>query len=672
MTGEFSRNKLRRYAARMTQSRASTGAIRAGWLHVWSSMAVPSRLRLTFVGLLICGGAIALWVNLVRLQIVGIPQIRAVLVARNTPNVSTAVHRRPIVDRNGHILAIDRATYTLYAHPQLFDEKPYDIAVRLAPLLDRSVRDLYRTLQTAPSGIRLNDFLTQSDAKAIQALRLNGLELAEHPTRLYPNNDLTADIVGYVDFDGRGQAGVEYSYRNRLTIEPVTDETTGDQAVTEEPDREPSSELETSQPIPSSDTANPNSDPSSSPNSNPPKPSPESALESSPDDAVDQAPDRTIARSLSDLQYDEYTGSRNDLRLQLTLDLRLQRTARRLLTETVKTSQAKRGILMVMDARDGSILCSTTYPSYNPNAYFEADIERFKNWALSDLYEPGSTFKPINVAIALEAGAIQPDDRFDDPGQIFVGEWPISNFDYEQAGGRGNVSVTEILRDSSNVGMVKIVSQLKATDYHDWLTRLEVDRLTGIDLPFEVQSQLKSRDTFAMSSIEPATAAFGQGLAITPIQLLKLNGILASGGQIVTPHVVRGLVDSDDRVVWTPDFQPPLRVLSRSSTQATIAMMEEVVSTGTGKNSQIENYRIAGKTGTSQKINTQGGGYSENAVVASFVGIMPVEDPRYVILAAIDEPQTIRGGGAVAAPIVRQMIEHLIAIEKIPPSRSTP
>lgn len=665
MTGEFPRNKPRRYAARVPQSRTTTGAVRAGWSHVWSSMAVPSRLRLLFVGVLIGGGAIALWVNLVRLQVVGIPQTRAVLAARNTSNVATAVHRRPIVDRNGHILAIDRATYTLYAHPQLFDEKPYDIAVRLAPLLDRSVRDLYRTLQTAQSGIRLKDFVTQSDAKAIQALRLNGLELAEHPTRLYPNNDLTADIVGYVDFDGQGQAGVEYSYRNRLTIEPVTDETSNgtsdDQAVTDKPERKPPSESETSPPVSSPETSSPNSSPN-------PKPSPES----SPDDAIDPTPDRTVTRSLSDLQYDEYTRSRGDLRLQLTIDVRLQRTARRLLTEAVKTSQAKRGILMVMDARDGSILCSTTYPSYNPNAYFEADIERFKNWALSDLYEPGSTFKPLNVAIALEAGAIQADDRFDDPGQIFIGEWPISNFDYEQAGGRGNISVTDILRDSSNVGMVKIVSQLKATDYHDWLTRLEVDHLTGIDLPFEAQSQLKSRDTFAISPIEPATTAFGQGLAITPIQLLKLNGILASGGQIVTPHVVRGLVDSDDRTVWTPDFKPPQQVLSRSSTQATIAMMEEVVSTGTGKNSQIENYRIAGKTGTSQKINTQGGGYSENAIVASFVGIMPVEDPRYVILAAIDEPQTGRAGGVVAAPIVRQMIEHLIAIEKIPPSQSNP
>lgn len=651
MTGKSSRHNPRRYTTRVPQPQTTTDAIRAAWLSVWSSMAVPSRLRLSFVGVVICGGAIVLWVNLIRLQLVGLPQIKTVLAARNSSNVATVIHRRPIVDRNGHILAIDRATYTLYAHPQLFDEKPYDIAVRLAPLLDRPVRDLYRTLQTAPSGIRLKDFLTQSDAKAIQALRSNGLELTERPTRLYPNNDLTADIVGYVDFDGQGQAGVEYSYRNRLTIESG--------AVTA---------FET-QTAPQDDTRKPvnASDPSPAPS-----PSPASVSPTPGTNEANETPKPPIARSLSDLQYDAYTRTRNDLRLQLTLDLRLQRTARRLLTETVKTSQAKRGLLMVMDARDGSILCSTTYPSYNPNAYFDADVERFKNWALSDLYEPGSTFKPINVAIALEAGAVRPDDRFDDPGQIFVGEWPIANFDYEQAGGRGNVSITDILRDSSNVGMVKMISQLEATDYHDWLTRLEVDHLTEIDLPFEVQSQLKSRETFAISPIEPATAAFGQGLAITPIQLLKLHGILASGGQIVTPHVVRGLVDSDNRTIWTPDFKPPQQVLSRSSTQATIDMMEEVVSQGTGKNSQIANYRIAGKTGTSQKINPEGGGYSDNAVVASFVGIMPVEDPRYVILAAIDEPQTGRAGGVVAAPIVRQMIEHLIAIEKIPPSKPTP
>lgn len=598
-------------------------------------MAVPSRWRLVFVGLLLGGGAIGLWVNLARLQLVGTPETQTVLADRDAATPATVARRRPIVDRNGHILAIDRATYTLYAHPLLFDDKPYDVAERLAPILDRPVRELYRTLQEASSGIRLVDLLPESDAATVRDLGLDGLELVEHPTRLYPNNDLAADVVGYVDFDGRGQAGVEYSYRDRLIVEELATEPMAASAL---------------------DRAAPSG----------PTGSPADSQAESSNQAREQA--RNRARSLSDIQYDERTRSRDDLRLQLTIDLRLQRTARRLLADTVRQFQAKRGILMVMDARDGAILASTSYPSYNPNAYFEADLERFKNWALSDIYEPGSTFKPLNIAIALEAGAIRPDDRFDDPGQIFIGEWPISNFDYKEAGGRGNISVTEILRDSSNVGMVEIVSEMEATDYHDWLTRLDVDRITGIDLPFEAQSQLKSREIFDLVPVEPATVSFGQGLAIAPIQLLKLHGILASGGQLVTPHVVRGLIDSEDRIVWTPDFKPPERVLSRASTQATIAMMEDVVVNGTGQRAQIANYRIAGKTGTSQKIDPNSGGYSESAIVTSFVGILPVEDPRYVILAAIDEPQTGRAGGVVAAPIVRQAIEHLIAIERIAPS----
>jgi len=649
MTGDFpdgtpdNSNRSLRTRNDTARGRAtrSIASVRSTWAQVWSSMAVPSRPRLVFVAVLLGGGTIWLWIGLVRLQVIGTPQTQAVLAARNSETTVTVPRRRPIVDRNGHILAIDRATYTLYAHPQLFDEKPYAVAERLAPILDRSVRELYRTLQTASSGIRLVDLLGDSDAKAVRALRLNGLELVEHPTRLYPNNDLAADIVGYVDFDGRGQAGVEYSYRDRLIVGEVSTAPTA---------------------VSSGDRASASSPPTATdPRADDPQADPQAESQT-------QSASGT-ARTLSDIQYDEQTRNRDDLRLQLTIDLRLQRTARRLLAETVNKFQAKRGLLMVMDARDGAILASTSYPSYNPNAYFEAEVERFKNWALSDIYEPGSTFKPLNIAIALEAGAIEPDDRFDDPGRIFIGEWPISNFDYDTAGGRGNISVTEILRDSSNVGMVEIVSEMDATDYHDWLTRLDVDRTTGVDLPFEAQSQLKSREIFDLVPVEPATVAFGQGLALAPIQLLKLHGILASGGQLVTPHVVRGLVDRDDRIVWTPDFKPPQRVLSSASTQATIAMMEDVVDNGTGKNAQIPNYRIAGKTGTSQKIDPNSGGYSDNAIVTSFIGILPVADPRYVVLAAIDEPQQGRAGGIVAAPVVRQTIEHLIAIEQIPPSR---
>jgi len=668
------------------------------WHEVGLAVATPSRLRLVVVGG-ICGlSLLAMWGHLFKLQVIGLPQVQAVLQARSLPNAPVLGQRRAIIDRNGHVLAIDQTTYTLYAHPKLFKVKPFEVATQLAPILERSVRDLYSELQTADSGIRLADFLSQSDMAAVQRLRLDGLELNKHPARLYPNNDLAADVVGYVDFDGHGQAGIELTYQSRLLMEspesdppPDSPSGAGLQPVAESPNQletgaigenaAPETTAESSQ-TESSQTKLGETDRSiatNHQNTNKPgvkagadQPSAESPAGEAEASALSAnlSSDRPTARSLSELQFAARTRDRDDLSLQLTIDLRLQRTARQLLSETIATYKAKRGVVMVMDARDGAILASVSHPSYDPNRYFEASPDRFKNWALSDLYEPGSTFKPINLAIALESGSIQPDDRFDDPGQIVVSDWPISNADFEWSGGRGNVSVTEILRDSSNVGMVHIMQRMPATDYHDWLTRLQVDQPTGIDLPFEGQSQLKSREIFASTPIEPATAAFGQGLAITPIQLLKLHGILASGGQIVTPHIVRGLVDSQGQMVWTPDFQPPQRVLSRETTQTVIGMMEAVVREGTGRKAQVTGYRIAGKTGTSQKIDPNGG-YSDSALITSFVGILPVEDPRYVVVAVIDEPQTGRSGGIVAAPIVRQMIEHLIAIEHIPPSTAT-
>jgi cell division protein FtsI (penicillin-binding protein 3) len=353
----------------------------------------------------------------------------------------------------------------------------------------------------------------------------------------------------------------------------------------------------------------------------------------------------------------------DDLQLKLTIDTRLQRLIRPILENQVGHFGARRGLVIIMDAWDGSILALVSTPSFNPNEYFKADLSSLKNWAVTDLYEPGSTFKPVNMAIALQSGKVTQNDYFYDPGQLIIDGWPISN-----AGGvgYGSIGLNDIMRNSSNIGMVQMMRQLKPEIYYDWIAKLGMGDITHTDLPFEVPSQIKSREQFLSSPVEAATTAFGQGFAITPIQMLRLQGTLANGGKLVTPHVVQGLYDSQGKSHWQPDIPPPKQVFSPEHVKTVLEAMEGVVESGTGTLAHIPNYRIAGKTGTAQK-STGSGGYSSSAIITSFVGIMPIENPRYVVLAIVDEPRG-GSGGEVAAPIVKSVLELLIGIEGIPPS----
>jgi len=559
-------------------------------------------------------GGLGLAVNLVYLQVTRSPALQKQAQEQQTLKTKPFVPRRPIIDRNGNVLAIDRQVYTLYAHPKLFKHTKAEIAAKLAPMLPIKVRagntaetELLQNFNLAESGIKLADWLPQEVADRVGRMQIkdrlvDGLELVRQQQRFYPQQELVADVLGYVDEERKGQAGVEYSQQNLL---------------------------ERSMP----------------------------SIQYSKSIDGNWVPD---GLSAGFVQLD-------DLKLQLTIDSRLQRAARIALKEKMEKYEAKRGTVIVMDARNGELLSMVAEPSYDPNKYFNFGLERYKNWAVTDVYEPGSTFKAINVAIALEAGAIKRDSVFNDEGRIYMNPWTIQNADYRSAGARGPSTVTDILKRSSNVGMVHIMNTMKPSLYYQALEKLGLGQSAGTDLPFEVTSQLKNREQFINSPVEVATTAFGQGFSITPIQLVQLNGALANGGKLVTPHVVRGLFDREGQAYWKLPRAVVKQVFSPETTKQVLEMMEGVVDGGTGKAAQIPGYRIAGKTGTAQKASAGGGGYSK-AIITSFVGIMPVNDPRYVVLAVIDEPKG-GSGGTVAAPIVESVMEALISIEKIPPSQ---
>jgi cell division protein FtsI (penicillin-binding protein 3) len=559
--------------------------------------------RLVLVWLILLLGCTLLGANLIRLQVLNTGDLMRRAKQQQTSYLRPFVPRRPIVDRTGNVLAIDRPASRLYAHPRYFKIAKEEVAKQLAPIIGKSEAELVEKFNQAKSGIKLEESLNEDVARRIENLVIDGLELDSFQQRLYPQQNLLSNIIGYVDHEQTAQAGVEYSFRHLLEQQKKAVRLNRTGSGTMLPDGVPNGFV-----------------------------------------------------------------NQDDLRLQLTVDSRLQRAILPIVEKQVQAFGAKRGLVLVMDAKDGSILSMASAPTFDPNKYYEVeDLALFKNWALTDLYEPGSTFKPIIVALGLESGSIQLNDSFYDSGYLEFDGWPIYNSD---RGARGSLSLTEVVQYSSNIGMVRIGQAMKPDTYYSWLERIGLGEKTGIDLPFEAEGQMRDRATFVSSPLDRATTSFGQGFSLTPLQLLKMHGMLASGGKMVTPHIVKGLYDSSGKAYWEAERAMPKQIFTPKNTNAVLRMMEAVVAYGTGDKARVEGYRVGGKTGTAQKAGNNG--YIEGSYITSFVGIFPIDNPRYVVLAVLDEPQGIVYGGTTAAPMVKEVIEIVAGIEKVPPSKPDP
>ena len=341
--------------------------------------------------------------------------------------------------------------------------------------------------------------------------------------------------------------------------------------------------------------------------------------------------------------------------LGLTIDSKLQKASFNALSRQVREWKAKKGFAIVMDVNNGQILSLVTVPTYDPNKFWQYDSELFKGWYSQDLFEPGSTFKPINLALALEEKVIQKDGLVEDIGKIKVGGWTLSNWDKK---GNGYIDYPKVLQVSSNVGMVKIMQNLDPTIYWDWLKNLGINKKLKTDLYESTAGQLKRKDLFVNQPIEPAVASFGKGFSISPLKLVQLHAALANGGFEVTPHVTANFKIKVNKNLKKQYF-------SYEASKTVLEWMESVVDKGSGSGAKVEGYRIAGKTGTSQKA--LNGSYTSKKV-CSFVASLPVNDPKYVVLVVVDEPsKPYAYGSTVAVPVAKEIIESLIVIEKIPP-----
>ncbi len=328
----------------------------------------------------------------------------------------------------------------------------------------------------------------------------------------------------------------------------------------------------------------------------------------------------------------------------LSIDSTIQFIAESELEETVKKFRAKRGVAIVMAPQTGDILALAVYPTFDPNNYKRYPPSHRNNWAVSAPYEPGSTLKVITMATALELNAVKLSERIDcEGGRMRVGRYIIRD-DHPS---KHPLTPEEIIQHSSNICTAKIAFRIGKGKLYSYLRKFGFGQKTGIGLPGESKGILYPPRRWAKISL--ANIAFGQGIAVTPIQLITAINAIANGGVLMKPRLYLKLLDRNNRVYRKFSPQPIRRVITEKTAFKIAEIMESVVEKGTGRKAAIPGVRVAGKTGTSQKPRKNGRGYGRERI-ASFVGFLPAERPKLTILVVVDEPQGLKYGGSVAAP----------------------
>jgi cell division protein FtsI (penicillin-binding protein 3) len=354
--------------------------------------------------------------------------------------------------------------------------------------------------------------------------------------------------------------------------------------------------------------------------------------------------------------------ARNGSDVSLTIDHNIQAEAEQVLRQTVQHWHAKDGTAIVLDPHTGAVLAMAVAPTYDANSFPSVPKDAQRNRAITDTYEPGSTFKLVTVAGALSTGIVTPQEKFTLPYEIQVADRRIHD---AEPRGTETMSVAKILSKSSNVGAITLAELLGKNRLASWISRFGFGHPTGIDFPGESQGIVLPVDKWSGSTI--GNVPIGQGIAVTPMQMASAYAAIANGGVWTRPHLVDRVGDR----LAKPVFRR--RIVSRWIARELTSMLQNVVLDGTGTLAQIPGYHVAGKTGTAAKPDPQGG-YSTSKYVASFVGFAPATRPRVVVLVTVDEPQGAIWGGVVAAPafkaIAQQTLQYLSAPPDAPGSTS--
>ncbi len=352
--------------------------------------------------------------------------------------------------------------------------------------------------------------------------------------------------------------------------------------------------------------------------------------------------------------------------LSLTIDTTIEYVAEREIDAAYRRTGAKSAMAIVMDPRTGEILALAVRPTFNPNSFAAATGNEWRNRAVTDPFEPGSTFKVILAAAALEEGVVQPGDMiWGGNGAITIAHTTIR--DWKKYGW---LSFREVLQNSSNIGSIKVGLALGRDRYSRYISDFGFGAPTGIGLPGESRGLV--RDLRRWSGLSLATMSIGQEISVTAVQLVAAFGAVANGGRLMQPQIVRALLDADGRETRTFEPRVVRQVISPETARTLTRLLVNVVEHGTGHAAAIPGYEVGGKTGTAQKLDPATGRYSHAPGVLSFVGFAPADDPRFVGLVLLDEPTNEKWGSEAAAPVFSAIGAEVLRYLGVPPRDAPP
>lgn len=514
--------------------------------------------------------------------------------------------RGPILDRNGRELAVSTMTKSLYVDPSHVKDAD-TLAAQLSPLIGVSEEEILDDIATGGGFVWVKRWLPQEQYEAVrQLIRDNEyndcLGFRDEAKRFYPNDSLGANIVGFVGTDDKGLDGVEQSMDALLK---------GDVR--------------------------------------------ESVLKSD-----------NRGRPILDSIFSSHRPYRGEYckTVELTIDSGVQFIVEQEIAKAMAENNPHRVTCVVMEPKTGNVLAMATTPGYNPNEFDQYPAEYWKNPAVSFIYEPGSTFKSVVAAAALQEKIVSPNQVFVDPGYVMVSGHKILNWSGTSF---GTVTFTDVVKNSLNTGFAQVGLHLGSERLTNYAKTFGFGQPTGIELPGEESGLLFNPSDMRASDV--ATMAIGQSIAVTPLQLVTAMSAIANDGILLKPQIIKTIRNADGSVYEEKQRTEVRRTIDSETDKTLVGLLEQVVATGGGKKAQVKGYRIAGKTGTAQKIRTDGAGYLDGHYIASFCGFAPVEDPQIAVLVIIDDPGTGNYyGGQIAAPVAGRIFSQLFRYLHIAPS----
>lgn len=521
--------------------------------------------------------------------------------AKRQRSAKSFVMRGAITDRNGIKLASDKTSFDVYAHQDYYDHTPNELAEILAPILGVNKGQLAKKLARDEKVIVLKKDVPRTTAKKIRELQLREISLGKKNERVYPQGTMAAHILGYYNPDADVAAGIE------LTAKDVLEEVEQNVNFEKTPDGDIIYEVNT-------------------------------------DPAATTAPLK--GKSIT-----------------LTIDSAIQHVCEVELEKVIHEKGALRGTVIVLNPKNGEILGYAVYPTYNPNNYKKATLTQLTNWTLSDVFEPGSTFKVLTVASALENGRIQEDSKVLDSGKLDIDKWTIKNYDYSTKPFPGWIDLYYLFEHSSNVGSAKVALMMTKKEHYDVLKRFGIGQKTGIDLPGESRGLLPDYHDWHKST--HASIGYGYSVSVTAIQLASIISAFANDGVKVTPHVIKySQEQAEEKIHHT-------RIMSPETAHSITKLLAGSI--GRSKSPvNLDMYQVAAKTGTARKSTSGGKGYS-NKLVTSIIGYLPASNPQVLIYVVVDSPSKgALWGSTVAAPVFREVALQTARIMNIAPDKQAP